>query len=285
MPAQAFSIDARPERVLRDSGGKVSTSIEQIEQTQKAAIAKLKDRLSKLYEQTHRHYAADRFNEADRASAADFDAANQAIWEIFEPYSKQRGPLLSSLALIAGWPDRNPNSKGDPEKMRLIQKNNFEKAKKLRAEVAALDGQFAQDVIEYLSVAQNLSRKRLTEARKLVNDFVIQLSKRADAESKSQIRATPKELDIRLANARTTVLPAVPAQTVEIPAGNPMPPAPRVTFRGIGNGTEEKRRLVEQELQIWLGLHRFKLAKHGQGVPDETDEFKAWRKTLLSAGP
>ncbi len=284
MPGMAFSLPAKTEKIVRDSGGQINTSIAEIEKAQADAIRALNRRLRALYASEVARFTRDQLAAFDIYRSKAYDDANTAIRSRFVDYGNQRGQLLASLAVIVGWPDTNPTSKGDTKFMRVVQKILFEKSKKLREDIAKLDSDFSAHVDTLLSGAQGVSGQKLANVQLAIEKFRDEMNKKADAEAAKQVRATPKELDIRLAGARTTILPAIPAQTIQIPASAPMPPAPQVTFSGIGNGTEDRRRMVEQELQIWLGLNRLTLAKRGNGTPDVTDEFRAWRKTLQSDG-
>jgi hypothetical protein len=285
MPGMSFSIPAQPARVVRDSGDRISTSIAEIEKIQRDASHALNLRLRALYETEIARFARERLAKFESNRSAAYQTANDAIYEVFQAYGKKRGPLMASLAVIVGWPDPNPKSNGDPSKMGVIQKILFLKAKGLRAQIVDLDQKFSAELNERFAAAQAQSGKDLANAYAAVAAFREQLNKKADAEAAREVRATPKDLDIRLAGARTTVLPALPGRSVKISPGTPMPPPPQVPFMGIGNGTEDRKKLVEQELQSWLGLNHMALAKRGQGAPDVTEEFKAWRKILLSGGP
>ena len=285
MPGMAFSIRAQPERVVHDQGDKIRTSIEQIEKSQKDAIQALNTRLRALYATEITRFARVRLAKVYQSRADAYDDVNGAIWKAFQAYGHNRGPLMAALAVDVGWPDPNPTSKGDPSNRNIAQKKTYERDKQLRADISALDAAFATQMKGLMAQVQAKSDADLEAAEAAIEAFREELNKKADAEAARQVRATPKQLDIQLAGARTTVLPAIPARTVLIAPSSPNSPAPQVPSSGIGNGSEDRRKMVEQELRSWLGLNRLTLARPDKGVPDVTKEFRAWRKTLLSDGP
>lgn len=285
MPGMTFSIRGRQERIVRDQGEKIATSIAQIEKAQQDATRLLESRLRALYASEIARFARERLAKVDQERTDALQSVNSPIWKAFEDYGHKRGPLMAALAVDVGWPDPNPNSRGDVSTMNIVQKKIFLRDKQLRADIAALDQAFSKQMASLMAQVQAKSEADLLAAKQAITAFQEELNKKADAEAARQVRATPKELDIRLAGARTTILPAVPAQSIQIPPGSPIPAAPQVPSSGIGNGPEDRRKMVEQELRSWLGLNRLTLARPGRGVPDETEEFRAWRKTLLSAGP
>jgi hypothetical protein len=215
--------------------------------------------------------------------AAAYAAANDRIRKEILAYADERGPRLAALAVIVGWPDPNPESKGDPTKMRVIQKHFFLEAQRLRKELAVVDKDFSDKVAGIMNDAQGKFADEQAAGRLDIDKFRDDLNRNADAEAARQVRSTPKELDIRLAGARTTVLPATPPSVVTIPATAPFDAPPKVTFTGVG--LEDQRRLVEHDLRIWLALNRFSLSKSKKGAKDKTDEFLKWRKSILQAGP
>jgi hypothetical protein len=284
MPATTIVLPGRPEQTIHDTGGTITTSVEQLEAAQRAAIKQLNARLRALYANEVARYARERLEAGDKVRSKAFADANRALLKEFLSYADERGPLLSSLAILSGWPDTNPESKGDPSKMRFMAKQNFLEAKRLRGEIAKTDAGFAAKAKGILASAQGVADSDLAQAQIDIEKFRDETNAKADAEAAREVRATPKQLDIRLAGARTMTLPAVPEIRYQL-AASPSPRAvPQVTFTDIGNSAGERRRQVEQELEIWLGLNRYSLAQSPSGVPNRTDEFKAWQKTYLMAG-
>lgn len=278
------SLPGLPATRIQDMGSGVDTSVNEIEQRQREAILVLQQRLRKVYEAEVRRAKrrADQTLDASRARA--YADANDKLWESFNRYAEERSPLVAELALLVGWPDPNPHSKGDPAQLAPIPKATFLRAKALRESLNLLDDQFIEEVRQAFQLAKEATDDEVKKAEQQVEQVRLAMNQKADQEAFRQVRATPKELGLQLSGPSTVVLPAVPTIKVKMLKPPHLPATARVRSLQIGARDPDRRWLIQHDLDIWLHLQRHFLAPRSSAARDATEEFLTWRKNLLAAG-
>lgn len=239
-------------------------------------MRELERRLRAVYRDQTATFALEQERQVEKARTAAFDAANEKIRAVFERYGAARAPLVTRLAVLVGFPDPNPASEPPKRRLKPIAQTRFDEAKRIRAELATLESGFQGEVATILHGVTDVTAEAEAQMRVRVEQFRSALDRQAAAEAEAQVRTSVKELGLSLTDPTPLVLPETPSRVVQIPGEAPLMPAPKVPSEGIPDGPEDRRRLMERQLRIWLGLNRYRLAKGGR---DATMEFERWRQT------
>ncbi|AIE85178.1 hypothetical protein OP10G_1810 [Fimbriimonas ginsengisoli Gsoil 348] len=278
-PAAAIvqRVSARPGQALRDPSHASTGSIRaSIEKQQREALVALERRLRDYYRIQADAFELEKGREVDKEAATDYLEANAKIRLAFEAYGNARAPKVTRLAVLVGFPDPNPNSIPPKLPMRPVSQARFDEAKRLREELAALDAKFNAQAEQILAAVVSETAADREAMRKTIETFRNELNRRAETEAQAEVRTSVKELGLQLTEPSPVLVPGTPARQVEIPAEAPLPPAPKVPSVGIPSGLADRRRLLQHELTIWLGLNRYRLEKGGR---DATEDFQRWRET------
>jgi hypothetical protein len=247
-----------------------------LEKQQQEALSTLERRLRDYYRLQADAFDLEQNRDREISESGLYAEANIRIRLIFEDYADQRAPRVAKLAVLVGFPDPNPTSIPPRNPLRPAAQALFDEAKQLREELARLDDDFLTAVQEILSdvVIRGVALKEDVMSR--VMKFRDQMNRRAEQEAAAEVRTSIKELGLHLTEPSPLIVPGTPARTVRIPAEAPLPPPPQVPSVGIPRGLADRRRLMQNELSIWMGLNRFRLQN---GAKDLTKDFQAWRET------
>ncbi len=263
-----------PARALRRvaGGARDSQVRREIEAIQTRARKSLEARLRRAYALEARRFEIEAEREEERGRLATYEKVSARVREAFEAAADKRAPRLAHLTILAGFPDTKLKEPPPPEKK--VSRMRYDEAQRLRKELAEIEAAYQAQVAEILrSVEDDLAEGALA-LRVRIENLRAAADRRAAEQAAAQVQITTKDLGIRLAPAPNIELPAVPPQRVVVEPGAPLSPAPEVRSQGVLAGPGDRRRLLEHELGIWLGLRRYALAKDGQ---DATEEFKEWR--------
>jgi len=251
-----------------------------IERQQRQALLVLQRRLRAFYRGAGDEFQVGQQREIEATTREELSRAQDRIRAEFERYAQERAPLLARLSILVGFPDPNPYSKPPDSPLRPVARQRFEEAAQVRGELEALDKRFEANSEAILASVTNLRSDLESALRLRIQAFRDQLNERAEREALSQVRLTARDLGLQLLDTPPIVLPPSGTRTATVPGEPPLPAAPKVPSLGIGSGLADRRRLAEQELRIWLGLNRYRLAP---GAPDATGAFQQWR-TKYRAG-
>jgi len=274
--ATTLKIEGRPPELLSDpsraSKGSVRASIEE---QQKAALVSLQKRLLDYYKNQALQFQVEQERELEKARMAAYDEASGRVREIFVKYAEERAPKVLRLTVIVGFPDPNPQSKPPRTTIKTFMQKMLDEAKKLREEIAAIDQAFDKEANAILASVKGATAQDEEKMRAKIEEFRTQLNDRAAKEAAAEVRISVKDLGLLLTEPSPVFVSGTPAKTLQIPAEKPLSPAPQVPSVGIPSGLEDRRKLTQHELAIWLGLNRYRLV---QGAPDRTREFNEWRQ-------
>ena len=274
-PAKTDVLPGFPRREVRDPSLADPAHIKALlAQEQAAAQKTLEGLLREFYRAQTRAFELDQTRLGSDQEGTLYAAANLAVRAAFEELATVRGPKLARLSMLAGFPDRNPDSTQPAVKLGAVSQARFDESKQLRDEIQALDDGFLADVRQRLRAVEEMSAIQRAQALVTIELFKAKLDKQAKDEADAQVRRATDSLDLRLANRPAIVLPAVPDRAITTPAMPVPAPALGVPSLNIGQSRDERRALVRHELTIWLALNRLRLAEQG---PDKTEEFIRWR--------
>jgi len=256
----------------RASKGSVKASIEE---QQRAALAALEKRLQDYYKNQALQFQVEQERDLEKARMAAYDEATLRVREVFVKYAQERAPKVLRLTVIVGFPDPNPESKPAKTAIKTFMQKMLDQAKELRGEIAAIDAEFEKQADAILASVKGATADDEEKMRANIAAFKAQLNDRATKEAAAEVHTSVKDLGLLLTEPSPVFVPGAPSKSMQIPAENPLPPAPQVPSAGIPSGVEDRRKLTEHELAIWLGLNRYHMV---QGAQDKTKEFNEWRQ-------
>lgn len=275
-PGITTTVPAQPARTLSDPSRASTTSVRaSIEAQQKEALQTLERRLREYYKTQIQQFELERQTELEAGRAEAYAQASDRIRQAFLAYADARAPKTLRLTVLVGFPDPNPDSVPPRTPVKTFLQKMLDEAKQLREELAQLDLELEGKTNAILTSVAEANAQDEAAMRVKVEEFRNQLNERASREAEAEVRTSVKELGLQLTDANPIVVPGTPSRRVEIPAEAPFPAAPKVPSVGIPHGLDDRRRLIEHELGIWLGLNRYRLEK---GATDKTEEFQKWRQ-------
>lgn len=242
--------------------------------------------LSSMLKQIYLAQAKDKIDRMEHDQQPETDAILDAVLTdlraMFVRYGEERGPLLAHLGALA-----RSNDLADeqvPDGADAIETSRIEKANKLRAESRKLDA-------EYDSQAQVLLDAAYAKISDAIGKLEAEASRvRAEAEAKAQAEAESKatktqtEIDVQLQGLVPDALPTVPARQVNVPGSPALPEAPNDKTDTLFGSLEERRRLLDHEVDIWVKTTGRTRASSKLGARDATEDFLRWR-SAHTVGP
>lgn len=284
-PELTESILGAPGVSLADPATAPSLNVQQMFKDEQAkALVELQRRLRQLYHGEVQGFQLQRERgivDSERKAYAEADAKYRTL---FENWANERAQKVYKLALLAGFPDPNPTSKPSDKPLAAELERRSQAAKKLRTELARIDARFEAEGKAALSAVADKTRADQAALKRQVDAFASDMDKKAEDEARSQIRQAVSRLEFQLSASTPIILPPSPARHLSIPAEPPFEPAPNVNESGILGTRADRRRLLENELRIWLALNRLTLSGDQKGRRDVTEEFEKWREQH-GAGP
>lgn len=279
---QTIVLHGLPAGFLSDPSRAKSSDVEAaIVKQQLAARRSLEARLRNIYHDQVRQFQLNLEREISGTRPKWFDDANVAICARFEKYADDRAPLVIRLYDLVGFPDPNPDNKPVSEESDKFKRRRLTEASVVRKRLAAVEAAYQRDKVAILAKADDQLSAQEAAMFVKVRDMTDRLEQQASREATVQVPISAKDLGLQLTDTKPITLPATKDRVVVIPGDAPLPQAPEVPSSAIPNGVADRRNRIEHELQIWLGVRRYRLAPDGR---DETTEFQTWRRKF-QAGP
>jgi hypothetical protein len=248
------------------------------EAEQAKAFAELQRRLRQFYDGEIKAFKLQQEKSIVGEEQIAYDATNAKIRPIFERWAAERAPIFSRLALLAGFPDPNRDSVSSDRPLSAAAKRRETEAKQLRTDLKRIDAEFQAASKTLLASLLAKSASDLAALKLRIEEFASTLDRRAQEEAQAQIRQADSHLTFKLADPTPLHLPEVAKKQVTIPAEAPLERAPEVPSIGSSELKAQRRRLLEQELKIWLALNRYTLVQTPNGHRNATTEFLKWRQ-------
>lgn len=276
------AITLRPlsqEVILGESAASVRAADQLVKQNRIKAYRDLEARLREVYIGDVARAEKDQLDLLEPAKNEAAEAARLRFREIFEEYADQRGPLVTRIALIAGFPDPDPNSRKQPVSDSPLVQERADEAKRLRAQIADLEKTYNATVTELL---RNVDRESDIELTRIKANMEIARNKaeqRAREDAAKQARTIEKSMGPSLAAEGDTVLPAVATQTLAGRSLMGKSIEPKVAPVAIPDTSAIRMQRLQDELDIWLAISGYRQAESRKNAPDRTSEFIEWRKS------
>jgi len=251
---------------------------------QAKAQADLLSRLKEVNKGAVREFQLQQESSITGDEARAYMDANVKIRPIFEKWANDRAPVLSDLALIEGFPIPDPQDKPESKPKTPVQQKQAETVTTLRVRLKSIDEKFKADSNAILAAVTQKTHLSKADLSAKVAHLAAELDVKAAGEANAQIRKAESLLSFKLADTAPINLPQSPSRHLTIPAEKALDPPPQVPSSGILDSAADRRRLLENELRIWLALNRFTLSATRSGHRDVTQEFQKWRQQH-GAGP
>ena len=191
----------------------------------------------------------------------------------YQIYSNQRGPLLASLSVLVGFPDRHPDGSKKLKGVFVQAPYYLPRANALRKKIHDLDQSFTaefQGQMASLKHAQGVAYQALLNE---ISEEIGNINQRATDAANTETQQSANELGPLISASPPETLPAVKSHTIEVPTQVVSQPnlstKPIHPFVSIGS--------LQAYLQIWEGINGYRLSKNPL-VPNRTNQFIQWIK-------
>lgn len=274
LPAAEYSLSSDQQRIK---------DVQNVIAANRAALTQeIRDRLQATYTKKIEHTIEQEKAKLPQEILPAYEEALTKTNLIFQDYATKRAPMIIRLALLAGFPDPDPQSQRVPPRSVPAIRRRFEEAKGLRAKIAALDAQYKADVAGVYGAvagrqAQSYARIEAERAR-----LLREAEAQAIAEATKEVGRKQADLTSALANKQSVSFPAEPGRTITVQGSKNPPPPPTVEVPGKAEMTSRLRQAEESDLQIWAAIKGYVISSDRRGARDATAEFIQWRRTHLA---
>ncbi len=277
-PRQAYtrSVFGFAPKILPDPG---SAPQQNVEEMFKAAQAKAQNQLlQSLRELNQRKLAELQAQQAATVSQADPAVnrqINEKIDQRFHAWADERAPVIDELSWLTGFPlPSQPLPSTGPGSLPAYRQD---RAKALQQKLKEIDARFKADTDAIYASFRSEQAAERAEARKALEAETADLTRRAETMVTGQIRSAVSKLRFLLSGSAPIVIPGNPAARVTIPAEKAFGGLPPALSDGILEDAGTRKRLLEDQLRIWLAVKEYTLAPDRRGHRDATGEFETWR--------
>ncbi len=275
----ASSLPPLPEEIIARPADGAPSAEQLLRQNRLRAYRDLEARLRDVYlSEVHRAEQAQIDLLTPSRTQAEQDA-RQKLRDLFDRYASQRGPLVTQIALIAGFPDPDPKSRMQPVLDNPLTRFRMGTAKRLRSQIDDLDKQYDVEARRILLGLDQQADAELTRIKAEMEVARGNAEVQARKEAAKQVRVIERNIGASLASEGNTVLPAIsgktaPGSAVPIPLAQPRTEAPKAM-----DDSAARQKLLSDELAIWLAVNGYRQEVSRDKAPDRTAEFIEWRKT------
>ncbi len=247
-----------------------------IEENRGRSIATLSAMLTRVYLAQATAENAKREKDVQPEHDTILQAALERLREAFEAYGQERGPYVARLNVLARNTDLEDQAV--PENADPIAKANILAANKVRADIRALDARYDEKASRLLAEAQAEIEGEIATIQAEAEKTRAAAEHKALQDAESKANQTQVSLDVQVKQVVPGSLPAVPPRQVIVPGSAPMPALPKGVVQPIFGSLEERRRLLDQEIDIWVRTTGHIRTKPGaKNSRDATAEFLQWR--------
>ncbi len=272
-------LESLPSVTLKDPSNTPHLNVrEMFREEQRKAYEGLHRRLRQFYNSEIQKFRLEQEQTISGKDQAAYKEANDEIRKIFVKWADDRSEPFAKLALVAGFPDPNPQSQPGVRPLRPIEQIRFDMATKLRGDLKVIDDRFDAACNSILASVLDKSSAEQAGLQLKIAQFSNELDRRAELEARAQIRNADSQLQFKLSEPAPVTFPATQETQVQISADSTKDPSPKAPPGGILEGKDDFKRLLENELQIWAALNRYELSSSSKGTRNATDEFQLWKQ-------
>lgn len=261
--------------VASDVRSLTRAALEKARASQENLFQELRDRLAETYRAELEGVRQQTIIEVIKQYDEDLTKAFEDIRARFEAHALEIGPLVHRLSWLAGFPDPDPRNRRNPRGT-YIEKKEAEEAAKIRPEIDRLRAEYRAEVEEILSRLALDLRADLESLAEEAGDKDREALLRAEREAREQASVGLARLEESAFDARK-VLEAVPGVVVE---REPVPAKPAEVWRAQNRDLYPQEERLKSEALIFARSRGWRLSTMKRGVPDRTQEFLEWRKSM-----
>jgi hypothetical protein len=225
--------------------------------------------------------------EAERATIPEqmrprYDENQSKIDLMFQDYAHRRGPLIARLALLAGYPDPDPQSQRKPPPNVPAIYRRYTEAASLRKQISQMDQEYTSQVAGMyagLAAQEQSSYAKIDAERKRL---LLEAEQQAMTKAAQEVHQKQAPLQSALKNKAVVSFPAEPGVAVTVQGAAKPPAAPTVQVPGQSEMTQRLREAEASDLKVWAALNRYVISSDRRGARDATAEFIRWRRTHLA---
>jgi hypothetical protein len=276
LPDEVVSVPAVAPRTVVVQGVSGAKADALLEENRKEAVAELSKLLSRRYEREAQRAGEKRIRELDPKKQAAYLSAQKAVEAEFQTYAVARSPLVARLASIVGFPDPNPTSIPPAATTAPLLIKRLTEAADLRKQMAILDANYENKIQDLLSQAGKQYGTDLADIEKQIDADRQDAMRRAEAEAVAEATKTYTSLRPILMGPAKVDLPGEPAQSVTLPAVPAPIAAPEVRERTLT--AAQRRSILKSQLDVWVQVNGYELAKSPNDGKDMTADFVKWRQ-------
>jgi len=260
-----------------ESRERVQAAIEELNANRTKAYRDLLDDLRRSYMAQVAAKEREERNEILQRYRAQFEAAVASLSADFESYASRRELPTIRLALLAGVPDPDPLSQQDTEIVGDLVPDRRARARAIRAELRALDAEFAALVRRRLDAVREMRDEQIAALLAGLETLQAELEARAEAEARAATQGSL--LDQGLLTQLSERLP--PAQAAVVVATPPQAPRAPAPLSSTASATPDP---LETELEVWARINGYKRVGRPSEGRDATREFQVWRTQIRAGG-
>ena len=283
--ASSLTLPAMPASAFRLGSDKAR--IQQVEnvllKSRQEAFIQIEQSLRTSYQAAIQHERGLALEKLSPENQAAFDEAYGSYMNAFNDYAKNRAKLVVKLALVAGFPDLDPNSEDVPPKAAFIANLRFQKAKPLREGVAKLDKQFRSDRDAIYAKVQAEAAQRIQTVNQEFDAQIAQADAKAQADANAEVGKEQEKLQAVLEDTTVVAFPPEPGRTVTVEGTSPPAAPPTVGDPGKEELERRMRAADLSDLKIWAALRGYVISSDRRGARNGTAEFIQWKKSHLAS--
>ncbi len=204
-----------------------------------------------------------------------YSAAFDKVRDLFVAYGLERGPPLAQLNILADGTSLKPLA--IPIDATTTRRSRMEESNRLRKQIRDLDARYDAQAQVLMQQAQQEIDAELTRLQALAGKQRLEAENLAYQEAAKTVTKRQSNLDVELQHMVPTQLPAMAGHTVAVPGTTSLPAPPQRTDRPIFGSLEERRRLIEREIDIWIKTTGRRRSAGSAGAENGTDLFLQWR--------
>lgn len=209
----------------------------------------------------------------DRAGI--FASALAELRTVFLDYGHERGPLLAQLSIYARNTELAPAP--IPSDATPIEAYNIRQANLVREQIRKIDARYQERADHLLAEAQKEIDAQLRILQAQAERERADAERKAKEEAKRQLSETQVDVDNAVESLIPPSLPAVPAESVTIPAGPGLGATRTFAPTSLFGSLEQRRRILDQQVDLWIKSKGWRRALKPTGARNATDEFLQWR--------
>ena len=276
LPATTLSVPAVSPRTIIVQAASDQKAQALLEANRKKSVRELTRLVAQRYVREVDRAGAERIRALAPGRRAAYEDAQKAVRAEFETYADKRGAKVVRLTSLVGFPDPNPLSLTPTTPVPKYVLDRLAEAAALRTEIAALEAEYERRVGEILAGVAKQYDIDLTQARLEIEQDREAAIAKAEKEALNDANAAYKALSPLLISSMKVDLRGQPAQSVTLPAVKPPMAAPQIREQTLN--AAQRRKILEDQLHIWISTNGYELSKSADGVEDVTAQFVKWRE-------